>query len=232
MDKEEMTLEEVIETLQVWISTADDEYDREEMGRVCGLKEALHEIKKIKPCEDAISRSDAIRVASGFCHWSNIPKELAKLPSVNPIPCEDAISRQTVIDAFQKRAKLDWERLKILDPLLEEIELLSPVSTEKTDDYKQGWHDAIVTALKETHSVHTEEGNFRVVQEETLIGVGMAYEQVSTEKTGRWIFVDKAKEHARCSNCGYGDVDLMDGKPHNYCPNCGAKMFEPQESEE
>lgn len=83
MDIEEMTLEEVIETLQVWISTADDEYDREEHGRVCGLKEALHEIKKIKPCADAISRSDAIRVASGYCHWSNIPDELAKLPSVN-----------------------------------------------------------------------------------------------------------------------------------------------------
>ena len=33
--------------------------------------------------EDAISRSDAIRVASGYCHWSNIPKELAKLPSVS-----------------------------------------------------------------------------------------------------------------------------------------------------
>jgi len=36
-----------------------------------------------EPCEDAISRSDAIRVASGYCHWSNIPKELEKLPSVN-----------------------------------------------------------------------------------------------------------------------------------------------------
>lgn len=36
-----------------------------------------------KPCEDAISRSDAIRVASGYCHWSNIPKELEKLPSVS-----------------------------------------------------------------------------------------------------------------------------------------------------
>ena len=36
-----------------------------------------------QPCEDAISRTDAIRVASGYCHWSNIPKELGKLPSVS-----------------------------------------------------------------------------------------------------------------------------------------------------
>jgi len=37
-----------------------------------------------EPCEDAISRAEAIRIASGYCHWSNIPEELAKLPSVQP----------------------------------------------------------------------------------------------------------------------------------------------------
>lgn len=48
-------------------------------------------------------------------------------------------------------------------------------------------------------------------------------------KTGHWIFVDKAHEHAHCSECDYGNVDLMDGRPHKYCPNCGAKMVESQE---
>lgn len=33
--------------------------------------------------DDLIRRSDAIRIASGYCHWSNIPAELAKLPSVS-----------------------------------------------------------------------------------------------------------------------------------------------------
>lgn len=41
-------------------------------------------------------------------------------------------------------------------------------------------------------------------------------------KTGHWVFVDKAKEHAHCSECDYGNVDLLDGRPHNYCPNCGS----------
>jgi hypothetical protein len=36
-------------------------------------------------CEDAISRADAVKVASGYCHPSNIAKELAKLPPVTPI---------------------------------------------------------------------------------------------------------------------------------------------------
>jgi hypothetical protein len=35
---------------------------------------------------DCISRADAIRVASGYCHPSNVAKELAKLPSVTPQP--------------------------------------------------------------------------------------------------------------------------------------------------
>lgn len=49
------------------------------------------------------------------------------------------------------------------------------------------------------------------------------------QKIGRWIFVDKAHEHAHCSECNYGNVDLLDGRPHNYCPSCGAKMQEVKE---
>ena len=43
-----MKLQEVIETLQTWINESDDEFDREEQGRVAGLKMALHEIEKIE----------------------------------------------------------------------------------------------------------------------------------------------------------------------------------------
>lgn len=34
--------------------------------------------------DDLISRADAIRIASGYCHPANIAKELEKLPSVQP----------------------------------------------------------------------------------------------------------------------------------------------------
>ena len=47
-----------------------------------------------------------------------------------------------------------------------------------------------------------------------------------TQKMGHLIFTDKTYEYGRCSECGYGIVDLVNGKPHNYCPNCGAKMGE------
>jgi len=51
-------------------------------------------------------------------------------------------------------------------------------------------------------------------------------------KAGHWIYSDECKEHGHCSCCGYGSVDLVDGEPHIFCRNCGAKMVEPQESEE
>ena len=50
-------------------------------------KEALEmAIKALEQnlCDDAISRAQAIYVASGYCHPANIAKELEKLPSVNP----------------------------------------------------------------------------------------------------------------------------------------------------
>ena len=47
---------------------------------------------------------------------------------------------------------------------------------------------------------------------------------IPTDKIGHWIFSDNAHKHGYCSECHYGNIDLTDGKPHNYCPNCGAEM--------
>lgn len=37
-----------------------------------------------EPCEDCISRAEAVRIASGYSHWTNIADELKKMPSVQP----------------------------------------------------------------------------------------------------------------------------------------------------
>ena len=47
-------------------------------------EEQINTVTEALTCEDAISRAEAIRVASGYCHLANIPDELAKLPSVTP----------------------------------------------------------------------------------------------------------------------------------------------------
>ena len=54
-------------------------------------------------------------------------------------------------------------------------------------------------------------------------------------KTGQWIASDISKEKYVCSECGgacwYYDHE-GDVAKSRYCPNCGAKMVEPQESKE
>ena len=58
-------------------------------------------------------------------------------------------------------------------------------------------------------------------------------------KTGYWIRWYEQKEtewytdnipHCKCSECGE-EYDLYSSQFIKYCPNCGAKMVEPQESE-
>lgn len=48
------------------------------------VEEMVDNAPSIEPCEDAISRAEAIRIASGFCAPANVAKELEKLPSVTP----------------------------------------------------------------------------------------------------------------------------------------------------
>ena len=57
-------------------------------------------------------------------------------------------------------------------------------------------------------------------------------------KTGHWIAQDIHNCHSnfKCSECGYIHSFMhLYCKPtadYTYCPNCGAKMVEPQESED
>jgi len=55
-------------------------------------------------------------------------------------------------------------------------------------------------------------------------------------KSGKWIELPKAlnpnENPCKCSECGH-ILSFMNYYPKsNFCPNCGAKMVEPQESEE
>jgi hypothetical protein len=48
-------------------------------------------------------------------------------------------------------------------------------------------------------------------------------------KTGHWINIDKT--HSKCDRCeSVFEIASANGEA-NYCPHCGAKMVEPQESE-
>lgn len=84
-----MTREEAIKLLVN--ATYSDEWQGNER-LTTALNMAIEALNQ-KPCSNAIDRDEAIRVASGYCHFSNIPKELAKLPPVTVEPkmgrCKD-----------------------------------------------------------------------------------------------------------------------------------------------
>ena len=186
-----MTREEAILCLSVHSSTngsglcTDEQHYEAKQMAIKALEQ--------QPCSDAISRKvlkdlGAECIAKRDENGNLIPLgSIDSLPPVStgkPNKCEDAVSRQAVLDGLasiaKAKAKSDAQK-SMMGRTMFFVERLPSVSTGKTVAYKQGWHDAIVTALKETHSVHTEGGNFRVVQEETLIGMGMAYEPQESE---------------------------------------------------
>ena len=84
------------------------------------LKELEKRIKALEqePCEDAISRAEAIRIASGFCHHANVAKELAQLPSVNVTDTNvGKIGKDNNVSATDKRI----ERYKKIEDTMKEI---------------------------------------------------------------------------------------------------------------
>ena len=156
--------------------------------RVCDdeLNEALDmAIKALEqePCGNAIDRAEAIKIASGYCHPTNVAKELAKLPPVNPQPSGNAIDRKLVCAFIDGLISDDGEREKGL----EYIRSMPPVNPTKTGHWEQ---------------------------------YGNSWE-------------DKFK----CSECGKEQPKILCGEQiighwSDYCPNCGCRMVEPQESEE
>ena len=53
------------------------------------------------------------------------------------------------------------------------------------------------------------------------------------EPTGHWILSIEDWNKWTCSECGYSErTDIHVSLGYDYCPKCGARMVEPQESEE
>lgn len=74
-----------------------DEYEKAFMEGFEAHRDLVN--KSSKPCEDCVSRAEALRINMVCGTAERKDEELRKLPSVQPTqPCGDCVSRETVID--------------------------------------------------------------------------------------------------------------------------------------
>lgn len=158
--------------------------------------------------------------ATGHIIVADLCKDTANLlESLKQEPCEDCISRANALRVAK-------------------------------NEYLRGWHNALCKALSEKYSIHCEEGNLSVIQEETITGlelsmdcaVGKDVESYMSalpsvtpkRKKGKWILNDNQGMQAvgyktyHCSECNreisskyHGKISLL--KEFPYC-HCGAEM--------
>ena len=150
--------------------------------------------------------------------------------------CEDCISRQAAIDTIESWLSCDdyneGER-HIMRAMQSVLYDLPPVNPQKPICPSVGVDCEDCPAYEDAVSRRAVLNAINTDWHEDLSQLEDAIKALPPvtppQKTGHWIFVDEAKEHARCSECNSGIVDLFNGKLHNYCEVCGAKMAEGSE---
>ena len=172
--------------------------------------------KKQLSSGDAVSRQvvfDQIYEWMNTCEYRKVNatdyfvNRINKLPSVNPQPCEDAISRKSIKHKLQEH------------------------------------HDFFVNAYGGFSNLPQ---NDKARVDEILNCIAMVVNEppVNPQPTGHWIMPqqddgmsDPIYYQVRCSECGFNlDPQTWHQELHQYdadkfCPNCGCRMVEPQESE-
>lgn len=161
----------------------------------------------------------------------------------------------------------DYKRLLEQQPCEDCISRVNALRVAK-NEYLRGWHNALCKALSERYSIHCEEGNLTVIQEETITGLGLSMDcavgkdvesymstipsvipkgvtvtdfadkcrECGKQKKGKWILNETQDVQAvgyktyHCSECGreiiskyHGKISLL--KEFPYC-HCGTKMWE------
>lgn len=197
---------------------------------------------KQEPCEDAISREDAIHAFDYLMglNRAQIQDILFKLPSVMPKPveCDDAISRQAALKELKESAEHhanDSREEALLRRDRDIIRALPPVTPQPCEDAVS--RQAVLDCATLITSIPTEDwdiGDWVCLFRDRVSQLPSVRSQ--EPKTGHWI---SHREHCRnlgvmpsglgayewCSNCDCGiDVREWHRNNYNFCPNCGARM--------
>lgn len=148
-----------------------------------------------------------------------------------PSKCDDCISRQAVIEVIKDYASMLWKKYYEPFPestILEMIQELPSVPAEQTHEE---WCTDCKEYDQEQHCCH----RYCKVIRQTVDEIKQA------ERTGHWEWVqydyNPKLGNWHCSECKSVVMECVNkeeksGIPlYKYCPQCGCRMVEPQESD-
>ena len=208
-----------------------------------------------------MTREEAIEILQNHHMWTGEPQELIDVRKANKA-LNMAISalEQTDEDDYQTDMDEAWEeRIDYHDDFATALKKISDYKriNKMTDEevYKrfvEPYHkfnksepcedavsrDAVIDALSEYVSLEEYEDNSHTFTVKPLIKRIVKLPSITQKlKTGHWIEKDgfDGDVYYDCSECGESWATI-EGTPWDnewkYCPNCGCRMVEPQESED
>jgi len=200
--------------------TTEIKADDEQLERLQGILNGEMVLRlEQEPCEDAVSidviiewlkSKDLIGLSS---QEKNARKELQALVSVQTKQeCEDAVSRQAVYEILGGNWNTDF--------LHSEVEQLPSVQPKPIECEDAVSREAVLEIAKQ----HTLTNDYLAIQSLPPV-------RPQEPKTGHWITTRTIMHDGEyyCDKC---NCDSPHNEKWDYCPNCGARMVEPQESEE
>ena len=190
-----------------------------------------------------MTREEAIRwfKESPFYHKDHEPFNMA-IQALKQEPCEDVVSKKQVITEIKKwwRTALDAKGSPLICEIIKNLPPVQPKQDCISREQAIEWVDNL-RKMDECFGNH--KGDYYPLSEviDRLQNVPSA--TPLEPKKGHWINYDCDEDKydkIKCSECGhifivdsYHWCDIGFTKDDlKYCPNCGAKMVEPQESED
>ena len=224
------SLEYYIEQIEQFISALTDDIESGEgtvvtQTKLAVYREVLEHLEEIEQesSGDLISRERALTafadyVGSGMSmnDFDALWDIVAKMPAVKQEPNFLAKSDGTIeqiINCNDCLFKKEWEKIG---------KLLSNILEKHTEQEPCGDAISRQAALDCFTATKLKKFDFILHAREEIKKLA----PVNLTKTGHWI-EDEYEMEVRCSACGEEN-----DKWSKYCPNCGAKMVEPQEGEE
>lgn len=139
-------------------------------------------------------------------------------------PCNDAISRQAVDKLSKELVHTTRDKADFLCNFWEGLQKLPPVTPQPTECLK-------AQAKKQVMPMSCDDCCYKPNSPFCEMYRKDICERKDERQSGKWIRIDKNK--CKCDQCEViSFIAMYPNGDANYCPNCGCRMVDLQESEE